>query len=228
MMVIEGSNNLDPIRVITEDFEPGKGRIIIVCYDAAWVGYWGAMSGRTIAKFFVDCDAGYLLGNLQCASGLYKTKNHALYLQRVIIAVQEALRQRQPKMTKTRAARLERLGHANDLIKAISEHGRRFFWNETNQRMARLELSESGRLYWIDDYKGTRVFTGEIRGGYEHRWNGFSHGGTLKDMVRAMRDYVAKGEKINAGAIGAGYWGYSPSESAALKEKVRGMPILEH
>lgn len=84
---------LDPIRVYIEDYEPGKGRITISCYDAAWVGYWGGMSGRSISKFFIDCDAGYLSGNLSSASSLRRTKNTEAYLIRIIEAVQHGLRE---------------------------------------------------------------------------------------------------------------------------------------
>ena len=90
---ISDAPRLDPIRVFIEDYEPGKGRITISCYDAAWVGYWGGMSGRTVAKFFMDCDAEYLAGNMGCASSLRQTKATVAYLVRVIKAVQEALRE---------------------------------------------------------------------------------------------------------------------------------------
>lgn len=92
MLVIEDLPSLDPVRVVLENFEPGQGRIIIVCYDAAWVGYWGAMSGDTIQDFFVRCDAGYLSQNLSCASGLSRGERHKAYLIRIIEAVQAALR----------------------------------------------------------------------------------------------------------------------------------------
>ena len=95
MLVIDdimGDHKLDPIRVITENFEPGKGRIIIVCYDASWVGYWGAMGGRTVEEFFLSCDAGYLASNLGCSSVLSHSKQNAVYLVRIIVAVQAALR----------------------------------------------------------------------------------------------------------------------------------------
>lgn len=92
MLVIEDLPNLDPVRVILENFEPGQGRIIIVCYDAAWVGYWGSMSGDTIQDFFVRCDAGYLQSNLSSASSLSRDKRHQAYLVRIIEAVQAALR----------------------------------------------------------------------------------------------------------------------------------------
>lgn len=57
-------HNLDPVTVILEDFEPGKGKIIIECCGKSWSSRWGAMSGRTIAQFFSDCWPDYLIGNL--------------------------------------------------------------------------------------------------------------------------------------------------------------------
>jgi hypothetical protein len=94
MLVIEDLPRLDPIRVVLENFDPGKGRIIIVCYDAAWVSYWGAMSGKSVQEFFVRSDAGYLASNLMSASTLSRAKHHETYLVRIIAAVQEALRAR--------------------------------------------------------------------------------------------------------------------------------------
>lgn len=89
MMLITGAPALDPIRVVTEDYMPCKGRIIITCYDQAWVGYWGAMGGRTIKQFFVAVPADLLSGNL--SSGQKRqTKNDLAYLIRIIKAVQEA------------------------------------------------------------------------------------------------------------------------------------------
>ena len=87
--------NLDPVRVYLENYRPGTGRITISCYDRAWVGYWGSMSGMTVEQFFIDCDPGYLMGNL--LSGLHglrkdESKREAAYLKRIIVAVQDALR----------------------------------------------------------------------------------------------------------------------------------------
>jgi hypothetical protein len=55
--------NLDPITVILEDFEPGKGKIIIECYGQSWSSFWPAMGG-TITEFFCRCDEHYLAKNL--------------------------------------------------------------------------------------------------------------------------------------------------------------------
>ena len=167
-------------------------------------------------------------------SGLRKKPNDLVYLVRIITAVQEVLRSRQPKITKARAEKLERLAHANALIKAVSDHGRRFFWSEKDQRVAKLELDERGKVWWIDDYRGSRVCTNTI-GGHEHGWRGFSHGGTLKQLVQMMRDYVSRGLQIPAWHIAPGrlsdengdIWGYGPEAAKAVREACAKLPIMK-
>jgi hypothetical protein len=58
------SHGLDPIHIYLEDYESGKGKITISCYDKTWHSYWGGMSDRTIAQFFLSCDNGYIAKNL--------------------------------------------------------------------------------------------------------------------------------------------------------------------
>jgi len=89
---ITGAFNLDPVRVYIEDYEPGKGRITISCFDAAWVGYWNAMGGRTVREFLRQVDADYVAGNMMCASTLKSGQHNRRYLTRVIQAVLDALR----------------------------------------------------------------------------------------------------------------------------------------
>lgn len=55
---------LDTITVILENFEPGKGKIIIECWGKSWSSYWGGMSGDPVEDFFCRCDQHYLAGNL--------------------------------------------------------------------------------------------------------------------------------------------------------------------
>ena len=92
---ITGAKALDPIRVILEDFSPGVGRITISVFSRAWANcaYWGAMSDRTVAQFFIDCDPDYLAGNLAWGQSLKKSDR--AYLIRIIEAVQQALRQKE-------------------------------------------------------------------------------------------------------------------------------------
>lgn len=68
---ITNVDRLDPVTVVVEDIEPGKGKIIIECYGESWSSYWGGMGGRSISEFFMDCGNDYLIGNL--TSRLYST-----------------------------------------------------------------------------------------------------------------------------------------------------------
>jgi hypothetical protein len=62
-LVISELQNLDPVTVILEDIESGKGKIIIECYGQSWSSFWPAMGG-TITEFFCRCDDHYLAKNL--------------------------------------------------------------------------------------------------------------------------------------------------------------------
>lgn len=97
LLTITDVPKLDPIRVIIDDYKPGAGRIIIQCFDRAWVGYWGAMGGKTIGEFFTSCDACYLLGNL--IGGNKQTKADEKYLTRIIEAVQAGIRKQAEVVT---------------------------------------------------------------------------------------------------------------------------------
>ena len=41
--VLTDLERLDPVRVMIENYEPGKGRITITCYGKAWTAAWFAM-----------------------------------------------------------------------------------------------------------------------------------------------------------------------------------------
>lgn len=53
---------LDPVRVMIENYEPGKGRITITCYGKAWTGAWFAMGGDTVQQFIKRVSTEYLIG----------------------------------------------------------------------------------------------------------------------------------------------------------------------
>lgn len=232
-LTITDVRGLDPIRVICENYEPGHGRIIIQCWDEAWAGYWGAMGAdRTIERFFIESHADYLAGNLLSGAGLRRNTNRTAYLMRIIFTVQDALRQLMPRETPGRRAKLERLAQANQLIKVISSHGRRFFWNEEGQRVAKLELDSRGRVIWIDDYQGTRVCTSKVCG-REHEWRGFSHGGTLKDLVKDLRDFVLHAAAMprwriapSASFSDGDIWGYGDDAAKAVREEAFTLSIF--
>lgn len=53
---------LDPVRVMIENYEPGKGRITITCFGKAWTGAWFAMGGDSVQEFIKRVSNQYLIG----------------------------------------------------------------------------------------------------------------------------------------------------------------------
>jgi hypothetical protein len=130
-----------------------------------------------------------------------------------------------------KTTKAERLAHANQLIEIMASHGRRFFFDARKQRAASLILSESGHVYFVDDYTGKAVYTHKT--GYTNKWRGFSHGGTLRTLVEMMRDYVTKGVQIPFTYIGlersftvGNIWGYDEESMQKVREQAALLPII--
>lgn len=124
-------------------------------------------------------------------------------------------------------SKAERLGHANALIQAISRHGRRFFYSATSGATGRLELDGRGRVWWIDEYRGARVYVA-----HSGRWRGFSHGGTLRGLIQALHGYIQRGELLHpeyiAPAMSYGdMWGYGTEAAAAVRAEAHQLPMFE-
>jgi hypothetical protein len=136
--------------------------------------------------------------------------------------------------TKIMSTKQERLENANELIRIIGSHGRRFFYSKERDTFARLEL-RNGRVWWVDDYRGGEVYT--HRTGLHNSWRGFSHGGTLRSLVEDMRDYITSGRKIerwkivirqlNSKGLENNIWGYSEEDATTVRERAYTLPIIE-
>jgi hypothetical protein len=120
----------------------------------------------------------------------------------------------------------ERLDHANKVICAISSHGRRFFYHEG--RTASLEMDIGGKIWLLDEYSQKRVNTHK-RGG----WLEFSHGGTLRNIIETLRDYIMAGDPLPGAWIGpsCGYgagdvWGYGHEALAAVRAALADNPAV--
>ena len=101
-----------------------------------------------------------------------------------------------------------RAAEVNAFVAVIASTGRRFFAH--GDTVARMEVDDRGRVWWVDEYNGARIYTH-----YRGRWRRFTHGGTMKVLVEAFRDYVCTGRKLGAGlfrspswACGGDVWGY--------------------
>lgn len=133
------------------------------------------------------------------------------------------------KMTETgkhEFAKQVRCFYANQLIEIISQHGRCFFYSSTHDRVARMVYD--GSCYLIDERSGNKVVL-RTNGS----WEGFGHGGTLRDLVTMIRDYVMKGTRIGMYFIGmernsgkGNIWGYPEDQLEACRNAARELPIM--
>lgn len=122
-------------------------------------------------------------------------------------------------------ARLLRCEYANRLIEVISSYGRCYFYSRKRDSVARLSFDQ--RVYLHDENGAT------IEAKASSKWEGFSHNGTLRDLVLQMRNYVMRGERIDPAYIGidsprgqGNLWGYSPDQMQMCRVAAQQLPII--
>lgn len=122
----------------------------------------------------------------------------------------------------------DRLASVNEFIKVIGSCGRKFFRNDANDRFANMEVDAQGKVWFIDDYTTRRIYTH-----YERCWSGFSHGGTLRDLVRVFRDHIKRGVQIHSkyfqarSRMSCGHpWGYPEEDLRRLESEGRRLGIV--
>jgi len=124
----------------------------------------------------------------------------------------------------------KRCEQVNQAIQIIADNGRRFFHNHAANRYASMEVDARGKVWFVDDYSGKRIFTHETAWG--GRWRGFSHGGTLKDLVKELRDYICTGKQLHPGYLGperfddSNIWGYDEAGMKAVREQAGALPVF--
>lgn len=133
--------------------------------------------------------------------------------------------------------RAERLTVANRIIEAIASCGRRFLSMNSDRpgqpdpdaRVSRFELVK-GRVWYVDKYRGARIFVNcEMHWRRGWGWR-FSDGGTLLSLMQHLRDFIVKGTPINPAyfgpfpqwSCGGDLWGYG-ADMAVLRAKVEGI-----
>lgn len=102
----------------------------------------------------------------------------------------------------------ERLVLANNLIEVIASTGRHFFRN--GDTVSRFELDSRSRLWLLDCY-GARIYLH-----YKYWQRGFSGGGTLRNLINALKAYILVGYPVPPGHFGpwpqsihdGDLWGY--------------------
>lgn len=133
-------------------------------------------------------------------------------------------------MASTTAQKHQRVEQVNQAIRIIADHGRRFFFNARNNAYASMHIDKHGKIWFVDDYTGKAILTQKTQWG--GRWKGFSHGGTLKSLVEAFRDYIRTGEPLHPGWLGperfddSNMWGYDEAGMKAVREQAGVLPVF--
>lgn len=124
----------------------------------------------------------------------------------------------------------QRLADANALIVAMSDHGRRFFYDKKSGAVAHFLFDDNNQLRFCDDYiqKPFIVKVGKC-------WNRtFHHGGTMKRLIEVLSIYIRKGKPIHPGHFGpwpqeisdGDLWGYGHEEMENLRAQISGNPAI--
>ncbi|MGF6125152.1 hypothetical protein QF019_000341 [Pseudomonas frederiksbergensis] len=127
------------------------------------------------------------------------------------------------------ALKQKRVEHVNHVIRIIAVHSRRFFYSQAVNRYASMEVDHRGKIWFIDDYSGKRIFTHKTVWGGRR---GFSHGGTLRNLVEAFRDYIRTGDALPLGYLGperfddSNIWGYDEAGMKAVREQAGALPVF--
>lgn len=131
--------------------------------------------------------------------------------------------------TKTKRGRAARV---NEAIQIISNHGRRFFYNSEHDRVAHIQVDDRGTVWFVDDYTGQRINTHKAP--HSRVWKNFSHGGTLRALVEAFRDYILTGEAVSPHLLGpetswtnGNVWGYEPQAMKNVRQQAGLLPVFK-
>lgn len=117
----------------------------------------------------------------------------------------------------------------NKLIEIIGNTGRRFFYSDRHKRFSVFRVSWDGSVVFTDDYSGKR-----IKATHKWcRWRGFTHGGTLQALCKALADFIRTGRPISAYYFGpwpADYcrgdlWGYGIANMAVIRQQAVALGI---
>ena len=96
----------------------------------------------------------------------------------------------------------DRLDAANEFISVIASCGRNFFSENSDMHGSRrvenpfistMEVDKYGKVWFTDYYTRKRIYTH-----YSGDWNGFTSGGTLRNIVQALREFIKRDAKMRA------------------------------
>lgn len=114
---------------------------------------------------------------------------------------------------------IDRCDRANQLIQLIATTDRKFF--NTKGTIASLETTEDNRIFYIDNYSRQLISIKDEYG----KWEGFSHGGTLKRFIISLGEWI-RGEKDQFFGMYSTSWGYTLDGMCSIVEKARELGMI--
>lgn len=115
--------------------------------------------------------------------------------------------------------RAKRVQVANQFLLIISSYGRRFF--SYKGRVSRFELDHRGRVWFIDCWKGSRIYTHRPPG---HYWGWeFSQGGSLQVLCIELVQFIMHRTGLPVWCLGRSgspdQWGYGDRAMEAVRRE---------
>lgn len=121
-----------------------------------------------------------------------------------------------------------RRAQANEFIEKISSVGRKFFRH--GDRTSRFEMHK-GKLWFRDCYSQKLIYLHSPRS----KWKGFTQGGTLRVLVRHLKEFIWEGTLVPAGIFGpwpdwycrGDLWEYGEEAMENVRLNARGLGICK-
>ena len=119
---------------------------------------------------------------------------------------------------------------ANKLLEEIANRGHGFFsLDDYEQSCFHVDLR--GRVWFFDATSGKKIYTH-----YDGEWKGFTHGVTMRRLIKALARYITKGTILKSSLYfgpwpdslcNGDLWGYGDDNMAAIRRRARQLYITE-
>ena len=119
-----------------------------------------------------------------------------------------------PKSVSRRDRIADRVARCNVLLGVIGSTGRKFFRH--GDVISHLERDSHGRIYFVDSYNKQRIYVSCPNG----EWPGFHNGGTLRQLVSSMVEFIKTGESPNWGLSFGRHWGYGDDMADVVQQAI--------
>lgn len=122
-----------------------------------------------------------------------------------------------------------RIENANQVLRVISSHGRRFFWSEKHKRVSHF-IGTAKAVYYVDHWTGSVIDTADGK-----EWHGFTNGGTMRALVENLVQYIRTGNPVTRWHFGpwdhdycrGDLWGYGQEEMEKVRRDLSSNPAVE-